>query len=62
MIWEEQVTSLEQTAQEIIRTQEGAVAYELGEEIDDPQEDIEVARVHQESPIQIRDSPKIQFT
>jgi hypothetical protein len=44
MSWEEQATYLEQAAQEILRTQEGAVASESGEEIGDPQEDIEAAR------------------
>jgi hypothetical protein len=34
----------------------------LVEEIGDPQEEIEVAGVHQESPLQIRDSPEIQVT
>jgi hypothetical protein len=36
MSWEEQVTSLEKTTQEILKAQEGTVASELGEEIGDP--------------------------
>jgi hypothetical protein len=62
MSWEEQATSLEQTAQEILRTREGTVASESGEEIGDPQEGIEAARVYQESPVQIRDFPEVQAT
>jgi hypothetical protein len=60
MIWEEQVTSLEQTTQEILKTQEGMVASEMGEAMGNPQQDIEVVGDYQESPIQARDSPEIQ--
>jgi len=60
MSWEEQDTSLEKIAQEIIRTQEGTVAYESGERIGDPQEGIEAATVYQESPVQIKDFPEVQ--
>jgi hypothetical protein len=60
MSWEEKATSLEQTTQEILRTQEGTVASESGEEIGDPQEGIEATRVYQESPVQIRDFPEVQ--
>jgi hypothetical protein len=62
MSWEEKATSLEQVAQEILRTQEGAVASESGEEISNPQEDIEASRFFQESLVQVRDSPEIQVT
>jgi hypothetical protein len=62
MSWEEQATSLEQTTQEILRSREGAAASESGEEIGDPQEDIEAARVYHESPVRTRDSPEIQVT
>jgi hypothetical protein len=51
MSWEEQVTTLEQKTQEFLRIQEGAVASESGEEIYNPQEDIEALRVFQESPV-----------
>jgi hypothetical protein len=60
MSWEEKATSLEQTAQEIIRDREGTVAPELGEGIGDPQEGIKVATVYQESPVQIWDVPEVQ--
>jgi hypothetical protein len=60
MIFEEQATSLEQTAQEILRAQEGTVASKPGEGISDPQEDIEVATIYQESSVQIRDLPEDQ--
>jgi hypothetical protein len=46
MSWEEQATSLEQTSQEIIRTQEGTVVSESGEEIGDPQEGTEAEKVY----------------
>ena len=60
MSWEEKATSLEKTAQEILRTQEGKITSESGEEIGNPQEDVEALRVFQESPVQVRDSPEVQ--
>jgi hypothetical protein len=57
MNYKEQATFLEQTVQGIGRHPEAAVAYELEEETNDPQEDIEVAETHQGSPVQIRVSP-----
>jgi hypothetical protein len=60
MSWEEKATSLEQTAQEILRAREGTVASESGEGIGDPQEGIEAVTVYQESPVQIRDFPEVQ--
>jgi hypothetical protein len=62
MNYEEQATYLEQAVQEIGRHPAGAVAYELEEGISDPQEDIEAAGAHQESPTQIRDLPEDQTT
>ena len=55
MSHEEQETFMEQVAQEISRHLGGVVAYELDEETSDPEEDIEAAGNHQESPRQIRD-------
>jgi hypothetical protein len=51
---------LEQTVQEIGRTRQGEVAYELDEGISDPQGYIEAAGVNWESPIHIRDSHEVQ--
>jgi hypothetical protein len=62
MSLEEKATSLEQTAQEINKNQEGTVAYELGERIVDPQEGVEAVIVYQESQVQVRDFPGVQTT
>jgi hypothetical protein len=60
MSLEEQVTSLEKTAQEIIRAQEGTVASESNEEIGNPMEDIKEVMICHGSPVPIRDLPKYQ--
>jgi hypothetical protein len=60
MSLEEQVTSLEQTTQEILKAREGTVASEPGEGIGDAQEGIEAATVYQKSLVQIRDLPEDQ--
>jgi hypothetical protein len=46
MSLEEQVTYLEQIAQEILRAQEGTASSESSEEVGDPWEDIKVATVY----------------
>jgi hypothetical protein len=51
----------EQVVQGIGQCLEAAVAYELEEETNDSQEDIEVAKTHQGSPIQIRVSLEVQM-
>ena len=51
---------MDQTTQEILRTQEGMISYELGEAMGNPQEDIEEVGDYQESPVQTRDFPEIQ--
>jgi len=58
MSLEEEATSLEQTAQEILRAQEGTVASESNKEISDLREGIEATTVYHESTIQIRDLPE----
>jgi hypothetical protein len=62
MSYEEQATFLEQAIQGVGRRSEAVVAYELEEETNDPQEDIEIAKAHQGSLVQIRDFPKDQTT
>jgi len=60
MSHEEQATFLEQEVQEINRRPGGEIAYELDEEISDPEENIEAMRIHQEYLVQIKDIPKYQ--
>jgi hypothetical protein len=60
--YEEQATLLEQAIQRVGRHPEETIAYELEEETNNPQEDIEVTKTHQGSPIQIKVFPEDQTT
>jgi hypothetical protein len=61
MSFEKQAMFLEQSVQGVGRRPEAAIAYELEEETNDPQEDIEITEAHQLSPVQIRDLPEDQM-
>jgi hypothetical protein len=52
--YEEQATLLEKAIQGVGQHPEATIAYELEEEITNPQEDIEVIEAHQGSSVQIR--------
>jgi hypothetical protein len=60
--YEEKATLLKQENQGVGRHPEAAVAYELEEETNNPQEDIEVTEAHQGSLIQINFFPEDQNT